>query len=161
MSSLSLSLWAQSHYIQPSTDLNDFAWAARKMHRGSVRPFVQSVACVQKLRIVQLFRPRRIRLPIRSRLFKYTQSVWCIHFAITSMKKQENPCVHLSIYFLKNCGVIGLFLVTCCFCHLLYSYPHIGFVAGNDLIGCSMRPQRLVPYTSDMPSVIRRRTQEV
>ena len=136
--SLSLSLWAPSHYVWPWTDLIDFAWGARKMHRGSVRPFVQSVACVQKLRIVQLFRPRRIPLPIRSRLFKYTQSVWCIHFAITSMKKQENPSV---VYFLKNCGVIGLFLVTCCFCHLLYLYPHIGFVAGRDLMAAVCVPK--------------------
>ena len=63
--------------------------------------------------------------------------------------------------FLKKCGMIGLFLVTCCLCHLLYLYPEIGFVAGSDLFGCSMRLQRLVPYTSDTPSVIRRRTHAV
>ena len=38
----------------------------------------------------------------------------------------------------KKCGMIGLFVVTCCLCRL-YSYPHIIFVAGSDLIGCSMR----------------------
>ena len=37
-------------------------------------------------------------------------------------------------FFLKKCGIIGLFLVTCCLCHLLHFYPHISFVAARDLI---------------------------
>ena len=54
-----------------------------------------------------------------------------------------------------------LFWVTGCWCHLLYSHPHIGFVAGSDLIGCSMRLQTLVPFMSDTPSFIRWRTRSV
>ena len=53
--------WARG----PSTDLIDSAWGASEMHCGSVHPF-GSVACVKKLRNVQLFRQRRIHRPIRS-----------------------------------------------------------------------------------------------
>ena len=84
--------------------------------------------------------------PIRSRLCKYTPRDSWIHFLITSRKK---------------CVMIGLFLATCCLRHLLYLYPPIAIVAGSDLIGSSMRLQRLVPYTSDTPSVIRWRTHVV
>jgi hypothetical protein len=62
-----------------------------------------------------------------------TPRVSWIHFAITSRKKQEKSTGYI---FLKKCGMIALFLVTC-LCHLLYLYPHIGFVEGSDLIGCS------------------------
>ena len=132
--------------MRPSTDLIDYAWGAREMHCGSIRP-LGSVACIKKLRNVHLFRQRRIR----RWLCKYMPRVSWIHFAITSRKKQEKSSRYI---FLKKCGMIGLFLATC-LCHLLYLYPHIGFVAGSDLIGCSMRLQRLVPYTSDTPSVNR------
>ena len=84
---------ACSHYRRPSMDLIDFAWGACEIfHCGSVRPF-GSVACVKKLGNGHLFRQRRIRRPIRSRLFKFTQRVSWIQFAITSRK---NPAV---IYF--------------------------------------------------------------
>ena len=77
---------ARFFWIRRRTDLIDFAWGAREMHCGSVRPF-GSVACVKKLRYVQLFKQRRIRRPIRSRLCKYTPRVYWIHFAIISRKK--------------------------------------------------------------------------
>ena len=77
---------ACSHFLRLSTDLIDFAWGACEMHCGSVRPF-GSVACVKKLRNVQLFRQRLIRRPIRSQLCKYTPRVSWLHFAITSRKK--------------------------------------------------------------------------
>ena len=51
----------------------------------SVCPF-GSMACVKKLRNVQLFRQRRIRRPIRWRLCKYIPRVYWIHFAIRSRK---------------------------------------------------------------------------
>ena len=127
------------------------------MHWGSVRPF-GSVACAKKLRIFQLFRQRRIRRPIRSWLCKYTRRVSWTHFAITSRKKQKKSGRYI---LLKKCGMIGLF-----FSHLLFvsSFGFISthrFIAGSDVIGCNMRLQRLVPYTSDTPSVIRRQTHVV
>ena len=65
---------AASHCTRPSTDLMDFTRGAIEMHFGSIRS-VGSVACVKKLRNVQLFRQRRIRRPIRLRnanICKYT-----------------------------------------------------------------------------------------
>ena len=47
--------------LHTSTDLIDFAWGALEMHCGSVRS-VGSVACVKKLRNVQLFRQRRMQI---------------------------------------------------------------------------------------------------
>ena len=137
-----------------SVDGSHWLCMGNEMHCGSVRPF-GSVGCVKKLRNVQLFRLRRIRRPIRSLLCKYTPRVSWIHFAITSRKKQEK---YGRFIILKKCGIDRIVLVTCCLCHLLYLYSHITIVAGSDLIGCSMRLQRLIPYTSDPPSAIRRRT---
>ena len=74
----------RSHCTHPLTDLIDFAWGALEMHCGSVRS-VGSVACVKKLRNVQLFRQQRIHRPIRSHcantlLWRYLDSVqWNSH----------------------------------------------------------------------------------
>ena len=115
-----------------------------------------AVACVKKLRNVQLFRQQRIRQPIRSRNLLQIHSK-CLLDRFCNNKQEEQGKSGGHIFF-KKCGMIGLFLDTCCWCHLLYFYPQIGFVAGSDLIGCSMRLQKLVPYMSDTPPVIRRRT---
>ena len=105
-------LRAHSHYLRLSTDLSDSAWGAHEMHCGSVRPF-GSVACVKKLRNVQLYRQRRIRRPIRSRLCKYTPRVSWIHFAI---KEQEEAGYRICrLYFFKEMWNDGIV-----FSHLLF-----------------------------------------
>ena len=51
----------RSHYMRPLTDLIDFVWGALQLHCRSVRS-VGSVACVKKLRNIQLFRQRRMQI---------------------------------------------------------------------------------------------------
>jgi hypothetical protein len=53
----------------------------------------------------QLFRQRRIRRPIRSRLCKYSPVSW-IHFAITSRKKQEKSSRYMSFKDMWNDRIV-------------------------------------------------------
>ena len=116
-----------------------------------VRPSVHSPPwpASKKLRNIKLFRRPRIRRPIRSHSTRLLDP-FCNN-------KQEKSGRYI---FLRKCGMIGLFLVSC-LCHLLVFISTHPVVAGSDLFGCSMRLRRLVPYRADAPSVIRRRTHVV
>ena len=90
-------LTLHSHYLGPLTDL--IAWSALQMHCWSVRS-LGSVACVKKLRNVQLFRQWWIRGPIRSRLYRYIR----LMDPFCNNKQKEAGQIRLR-YFLKKCGI--------------------------------------------------------
>ena len=139
-SGLSRSLGPCSHYLRPSTDLIDFAWGAREMHCGSVRPF-GSVACVKKLRDVKLF--RQCLIPANQIAVMQIHST-CFLGQFCNNKREEARKSGRYIYFLKKYGMTGLFSVgqgnfyylTIWFVSDFWGYDSIQnrFLIQNDLI---------------------------